>query len=142
MSCAPSSRAGRRQRVQGGDGDMELGALHTGLQVAPVLAAMKRGARLVNVGRGPLVDEQALVDALAQGRLAGAALDVFTHEPLPSESPLWEMPGVIISPHTAGEVTDWRADLGELFLDNLLRRREGRPLRNVVDKALGYVVDG
>ncbi|EXU64042.1 hypothetical protein Z951_32950 [Streptomyces sp. PRh5] len=51
-------------------------------------------------------------------------------------------PSVIISPHTAGEVTDWRADLGELFLDNLLRRREGRPLRNVVGKALGYVADG
>ncbi|MFF4481729.1 D-2-hydroxyacid dehydrogenase [Streptomyces melanosporofaciens] len=112
-----------------------------GMVDAPVLAAMKRGARLVNVGRGPLVDEQALVDALAQGRLAGAALDVFTHEPLPVESPLWEMPGVIVSPHTAGEVTDWRGDLGELFLDNLIRRSEGRPLRNVVDKALGYVVD-
>jgi len=106
---------------------------------ASVLAAMKPGARLVNVGRGGLVDEEALIRHLADGRLAGAALDVFGHEPLSAVSPLWDMPGVVVSPHTAGEVTGWRADLAELFLDNLVRRAEGRPLRNVVDKEHGYV---
>ncbi|MEU5645259.1 D-2-hydroxyacid dehydrogenase [Streptomyces milbemycinicus] len=104
-----------------------------------VLAAMKPGARLVNVGRGALVDEEELVRHLADGRLAGAALDVFAQEPLPAASPLWDMPGVIVSPHTAGEVTGWRADLADLFLDNLRRRTEGRPLRNTVDKDKGYV---
>jgi phosphoglycerate dehydrogenase-like enzyme len=108
---------------------------------ASVLAAMKPGARLVNVGRGALVDEEALVRHLADGRLAGAALDVFAQEPLPAASPLWDMPGVIVSPHTAGEVTGWRADLADLFLDNLRRRSEGRTLLNVVDKDKGYVKD-
>ncbi|MEV6171505.1 D-2-hydroxyacid dehydrogenase [Streptomyces sp. NPDC051954] len=106
---------------------------------ASVLAAMKPGARLVNIGRGALVDEEALARHLADGRLAGAALDVFAQEPLPAASPLWDLPGVIVSPHTAGEVTGWRADLADLFLDNLGRRKEGRPLRNVVDKDKGYV---
>lgn len=108
---------------------------------ASVLAAMKPGARLVNVGRGALVDEEALVRHLADGRLAGAALDVFAQEPLPAASPLWDMPGVIVSPHTAGEVTGWRADLADLFLDNLRRRSEGHTLLNVVDKDKGYVKD-
>lgn len=109
---------------------------------ASVLGAMKPGARLVNVGRGGLVDEEALVKHLADGRLAGAALDVFAQEPLPAASPLWDMPGVIVSPHTAGEVTGWRVELADLFLENLTRRAEGRPLRNVVDKEKGYVRDG
>jgi phosphoglycerate dehydrogenase-like enzyme len=112
-----------------------------GMVDAPVLAAMKPGARLVNVGRGALVDEKALIDHLAAGHLAGAALDVFDQEPLPAESPLWDMPGVIVSPHMAGETTSEREGLIELFLDNLTRRAEGLPLRNVVDKRRGYVVD-
>ncbi|MEU4488502.1 D-2-hydroxyacid dehydrogenase [Streptomyces purpurascens] len=112
-----------------------------GMVDASVLAAMKPGARLINVGRGGLVDEQALVDHLAAGRLAGAALDVFGQEPLPTRSPLWDMPGVMISPHTAGETTSEREALIEVFLDNLTRHIEGRPLRNVVDKRRGYVVD-
>ncbi|MFF4628193.1 D-2-hydroxyacid dehydrogenase [Streptomyces griseorubiginosus] len=112
-----------------------------GMVDAPVLAAMKPGARLINVGRGGLVDEEALVDHLASGRLAGAALDVFTREPLPAESPLWNMPGVLISPHTAGETTSEREALIGVFLDNYARHLEGRPLRNVVDKQRGYVVD-
>ncbi|MER7899837.1 D-2-hydroxyacid dehydrogenase [Streptomyces sp. NPDC096046] len=110
-----------------------------GMVDAPVLAAMKPGARLINVGRGGLVDEEALVDHLAAGRLAGAALDVFAQEPLPAGSPLWDMPGVVISPHTAGETTSEREALVEVFLDNLTRHIEGRPLRNVVDKRRGYV---
>ncbi|EPJ41973.1 putative (S)-sulfolactate dehydrogenase [Streptomyces afghaniensis 772] len=112
-----------------------------GMVDASVLAAMKPGARLINVGRGGLVDEEALIDHLAAGRLAGAALDVFGQEPLPAESPLWDMPGVMISPHTAGETTGEREALVEVFLDNLTRHIEGRPLRNVVDKRRGYVVD-
>jgi phosphoglycerate dehydrogenase-like enzyme len=108
---------------------------------APVLAAMKPGARLINVGRGPLIDEEALIDHLAAGRIAGAALDVFAQEPLPDESPLWDMPGVLVSPHMAGETTGEREALVEVFLDNLTRHIEGRPLRNVVDKSRGYVVD-
>ncbi|MER5211849.1 D-2-hydroxyacid dehydrogenase [Streptomyces sp. NPDC002838] len=112
-----------------------------GMVDASVLAAMKPGARLINVGRGALVDEKALVGHLADGRLAGAALDVFDQEPLPVQSPLWDMPGVIVSPHTAGETTGEREALMEVFLDNLTRHSEGRPLRNVVDKRRGYVVD-
>ncbi|MEV0634103.1 D-2-hydroxyacid dehydrogenase [Streptomyces sp. NPDC050619] len=111
-----------------------------GMVDASVLSAMKPGARLVNVGRGALVDEDALIEHLAGGRLAGAALDVFAQEPLPGLSPLWDMPGVIVSPHTAGETTGEKEALTELFLDNLTRRGEGRPLRNVVDKQRGYVV--
>ncbi|MET8946772.1 D-2-hydroxyacid dehydrogenase [Streptomyces sp. NPDC004542] len=110
-----------------------------GMVDASVLASMRPGARLVNVGRGALVDEEALVAHLAEGKLAGAALDVFRREPLPAGSPLWDMPGVIVSPHTAGEVTSWRADLADLFLDNLRRRLADRPLRNLVDKRRGYV---
>jgi phosphoglycerate dehydrogenase-like enzyme len=112
-----------------------------GMVDASVLAAMKPGARLINVGRGALIDEEALIDHLAAGRLAGAALDVFNQEPLPAHSPLWDMPGVMISPHTAGETTSEREALIEVFLDNLARHIEGRPLRNVVDKRRGYVVD-
>jgi phosphoglycerate dehydrogenase-like enzyme len=112
-----------------------------GMVDASALAAMKPGARLINVGRGGLVDEEALIDHLADGRLAGAALDVFDQEPLPAPSPLWDMPGVMISPHTAGETVGEREALIEVFLDNLTRRIEGRPLRNVVDKRRGYVVD-
>jgi phosphoglycerate dehydrogenase-like enzyme len=111
-----------------------------GMVDAPVLAAMKPGARLINVGRGGLVDEDALIDHLSAGRLAGAALDVFGQEPLPAGSPLWDMPGVMISPHTAGETTAEREALVEVFLDNLTRHVEGRPLRNVVDKRRGYVI--
>lgn len=103
-----------------------------GMVDTAALRAMKPGARLVNVGRGALVDEQALTSHLAEGRLAGAALDVFAEEPLPRTSPLWDMPGVIVSPHTAGESTGHREALADLFLDNLTRHVEGRPLRNVV----------
>ncbi len=103
------------------------------------LRATKPTARLVNVGRGGLVVQDALVDALRHGRLAGAALDVFEEEPLPENSPLWDLPGVIVSPHMAGDVHGWREAQAGLFLDNLHRYLAGRPLRNVVDKARGYV---
>ena len=105
-------------------------------------AAMKSGARFVNVGRGALVDTSALVEALRGGRLAGAALDVFATEPLPPESPLWNLPGVLVSPHMSGDFVGWRDSLVEVFADNFQRWQTGRHLRNVVDKQLGYVPSG
>ncbi|MGW3773906.1 D-2-hydroxyacid dehydrogenase [Actinomadura verrucosospora] len=110
-----------------------------GMIDAAALERMRPSARLVNVGRGGLVAEGDLVEALRAGRIAGAALDVFEDEPLPESSPLWEMPGVIVSPHMSGDVVGWRNELVRLFADNLGRYVSGRPLRNVVDKRLGYV---
>ncbi|MDN3352130.1 D-2-hydroxyacid dehydrogenase [Actinomadura sp. DC4] len=106
------------------------------------LARMRTTARLINVGRGQLVVEKDLVRALAGGRIAGAALDVFATEPLTESSPLWEMPNVIVSPHMSGDAAGWHDRLVELFADNLARYRDGRALRNVVDKQLGYVAGG
>jgi phosphoglycerate dehydrogenase-like enzyme len=107
-----------------------------------VFASMKPTARFVNIGRGGTVDELALIAALRDGRLAGAALDVFDEEPLPDESPLWDLPNVIISPHTSGNVADWQADFAAVFYDNVERWIAGRPLRNVVDKRLGFPAGG
>jgi phosphoglycerate dehydrogenase-like enzyme len=104
-----------------------------------VLAAMPRTAMLVNVGRGELVVEDDLTEALRSGVIASAALDVFEREPLPPESPLWTMPQVLVSPHMSADTTGWRDDLAALFVENLRRWRAGEPLRNVVDKQLGYV---
>nr|WP_245585554.1 D-2-hydroxyacid dehydrogenase [Pseudonocardia asaccharolytica] len=110
-----------------------------GLLDAAALRLLPRNARVINVGRGALVVEPDLVDALAEGRIAGAALDVFETEPLPSDSPLWTMPRVIVSPHMSGDTVGWQHNLVALFADNLARYRSGRPLRNVVDKTRGYV---
>lgn len=96
-------------------------------------------ARVVNVGRGGLVVEPDLVAALAEGRIAGAALDVFEVEPLPADSPLWAMENVLVTPHMSGDVAGWRQALQDQFLANLARFRAGEPLVNVVDKSLGYV---
>ncbi|MGI5327895.1 D-2-hydroxyacid dehydrogenase [Actinomadura nitritigenes] len=109
---------------------------------AAALARMRPSARLINVGRGPLVAEDDLVEALRDRRIAGAALDVFVDEPLAPSSPLWAMPGVIVSPHMSGDVVGWRDELVRLFTDNLDRFAHGRELRNVVDKRLGYVRPG
>jgi phosphoglycerate dehydrogenase-like enzyme len=87
------------------------------------------------------VAEGALIDAIRSGQLAGAALDVFEQEPLPSSHPFWDMQQVIVSPHIGGDTTGWMRWFTGAFLDNLERYRAGRPLRNVVDKRLGYVVD-
>lgn len=95
-------------------------------------------ARLINVGRGPLVQTPALVDVLRERRIAGAALDVFEQEPLPLGHPLWDMPNVIITAHMAGDFIGWREALVDQFVDNLKRWREGRPLNNLVDKQRGY----
>ena len=102
------------------------------------LAVMKPTAVLINVGRGALVDEDALVRALQQKRLAGAALDVLREEPPPQDSPLWDMPNVIISPHSASTVTQENARITEIFCDNLRRYLSGQPLRNVLDKQKLY----
>ncbi|HSP29348.1 MAG TPA: D-2-hydroxyacid dehydrogenase, partial [Ilumatobacteraceae bacterium] len=86
---------------------------------ADVIASMKSDAVFVNVGRGEHVDQAALTDALASGRLAGAGLDVFDPEPLPSDDPLWDLPNVIISPHTSGSSDSTTARVADVFLDNL-----------------------
>ncbi|GAB3457395.1 D-2-hydroxyacid dehydrogenase [Actinophytocola sediminis] len=113
-----------------------------GMIDAAALRAMKPTARLINVGRGPLVEQDDLVAALRAGEIAGAALDVFANEPLPTDSPLWTTANVIVSPHMSGDVVGWRAELVALFLDNLTRYLDDRPLRNVVDKQHGYVREG
>jgi D-3-phosphoglycerate dehydrogenase len=102
------------------------------------LAQMKPGALLVNMARGPLVVERDLVAALENGTLAAAALDVTEVEPLPESSRLWDLPNVIITPHVAGQA-GWRAErMTDFFCDNLRRYAAGKPLRNLVEKRLGF----
>jgi phosphoglycerate dehydrogenase-like enzyme len=98
------------------------------------LSRLSPGVRVVNVGRGAVVDEDALLAALRSGRVAGAALDVFQREPLPPEHPFWTTEGVIVSPHMSGDVTGWEDAVMRGFIDNLERWRAGEPLRDVVDK--------
>jgi phosphoglycerate dehydrogenase-like enzyme len=119
-----------------------ISAPHTkatrGVIGAPELSAMKRDAILINVSRGQLIDEPALAAALERGAIGGAALDVFVDEPLPSDSPLWTLPNVLITPHTSGFRPDhWDAAVA-LFADNLRRFEQGSTLVNVVDKQEGY----
>jgi D-2-hydroxyacid dehydrogenase (NADP+) len=111
---------------------LPLTAETIGLFDAARLARMKPSARLVNVGRGGLVDEAALVDALREQRLAGAGLDVFATEPLPAESPLWDMPNVIITPHNSGATSLAHARACDIFIDNLARHTRGEALHNEV----------
>jgi phosphoglycerate dehydrogenase-like enzyme len=102
------------------------------------LSAMKPGAWLINIARGGLVDERALLAALRDGRLGGAVLDTFREEPLPPTSPFYDLPNVIVTPHTSwssGRVLDRSV---ELFCDNLRRYATGEPLLNVVDPTAGY----
>jgi phosphoglycerate dehydrogenase-like enzyme len=109
-----------------------------GLFGAAELAAMKPGAYLINIGRGAIVDEQALIAALRDGGIGGAGLDVFEHEPLPDDSPLWTLKNVIVTPHFAGATPHYAERVTDIFVDNLARYRRGEPLRNVVDKARAY----
>jgi phosphoglycerate dehydrogenase-like enzyme len=102
------------------------------------LRAMRSDAFLINVARGEVVDEDALVRCLRAGGLAGAALDVFTQEPLPSEHPFWALPNLVITPHISGYTPTYFDRVMEVFEDNLGRYMTGQPLRNVVDKQLGY----
>ena len=99
---------------------------------------MKPGAFLVNIARGKLIDDGAVTAALKDGRLGGAALDVFTREPLEASSPYWDLPNVIITPHTSGAMQDYWTPLVALFADNLRRFEKGESLLNVVDKVAGY----
>lgn len=110
-----------------------------GMFDAAAFARMKDSAWLINVGRGPIVNEGDMVRALAAGDLGGAALDVFDEEPLPTGSPLWTMPNVVVSPHMSGDFVGWHAALVALFGENLDRWLAGEPLRNEVDKGAGYV---
>jgi phosphoglycerate dehydrogenase-like enzyme len=109
-----------------------------GMIGARELAAMRPDAVLVNVARGEVVDEDALVETLRAGRLRGAALDVFRKEPLPEASPLWDLPNVLILPHVSGTTDRFWGRETELIVDNVRRYLAGEPLRNVVDKAIGY----
>ncbi len=108
-----------------------------GLLDAARLHRLRRGAILVNVARGALVDEDALVELLRDGHLGGAGLDVFAREPLDRNSPLWDMPNVLITPHY-GNVEGWERPTVQHFIDNAERFLAGRPLRDVVDKRRGY----
>ena len=101
---------------------------------------MKPAAIVLNVGRGPVIDEAALVRALMNKQIAGASLDVFEHEPLPESSPLWRMDNVLISPHCTDhtENPDWLDLSMQVFIDNFHRYQNGEPLENLVDKKAGY----
>lgn len=111
-----------------------------GLLGKKIFTAMKPSAHVVNVGRGPIVDEQALVTALKAKEISAASLDVFCDEPLPESSPLWSAPGVIVSPHMSGDAVGWRDTLARQFVDNALRWLDGDDLLNVIDKRLGFAV--
>jgi phosphoglycerate dehydrogenase-like enzyme len=102
------------------------------------LTIMPDGAMLINIGRGLVVDEHALIDSLRSGHLRCAALDVFAEEPLPQSSPLWDMPNVLVSPHSASTSDNENRRLTELFCDNLRRYLAGEPLRNVLDTVKLY----
>jgi phosphoglycerate dehydrogenase-like enzyme len=102
------------------------------------LRMMKPDAYLINVARGKVVDEEALVKALEEKRIAGAGLDVFATEPLPADSKLWELPNVILSPHISGGMEDYLAQATKVFCENLRRYLSGRRLVNVVSKLHGY----
>lgn len=102
------------------------------------LRRMKKTAFLINIARGKLVHEAELADELAKGTIAGAGLDVFEHEPLDPDSPLWDLPNVIITPHSSGFFEHYWQAVSDLFAENLRRFDRGEPLFNVVDKTLGY----
>ena len=92
----------------------------------------------MNIGRGAVVDEPAMIAALSEGKIRGAALDVFETEPLPEDSPLWRMENVLLSPHSADHTATWQQESVEFFLENFARYRNGELLLNVVDKQAGY----
>ncbi|MGW4127229.1 D-2-hydroxyacid dehydrogenase [Amycolatopsis japonica] len=104
-----------------------------GLFDASRLRRMRRGARLVNVGRGAVVVADDLLDAVDDGHLGGAALDVFEQEPLPADSPFWSRNNILVSPHASGDLVGWRGRVVECFVENLRRWKAGEPLRDVVD---------
>jgi len=99
---------------------------------------LPQGAYLVNLARGGIVDEGALLERLRSGRIAGAAIDVFDQEPLPKDSPMWRAPNTILTPHVAGLEPDYMKRLMKLAVDNVSRLEKGEPLRNEVDRTRGY----
>lgn len=99
---------------------------------------MRPGAVLINVGRGPVVQEEALIAALRDGRIRGAVLDVYDEEPLPSDHPFWSMENVLLSPHCADNTPTWLDEAMQLFVENFERYVKGEPLKNIVDKEAGY----
>ena len=101
-------------------------------------AAMNPRARFINIGRGALVIEDALLAALQEGRIAGAALDVFVEEPLPPQSPFWSTPNCIVSPHMSGDYAEFEVAMADQFIDNWQRFVAGESLCNLVDKRLGF----
>jgi phosphoglycerate dehydrogenase-like enzyme len=103
-----------------------------------VIANMKRSAWIINIARGPIIDEPALVEALSAGLIGGAALDTFVQEPLPKESPLWTMPNVIITPHSSNRSPKIRERTLALFVENVRRYKAGEPLLNQVNFEAGY----
>jgi phosphoglycerate dehydrogenase-like enzyme len=109
-----------------------------GLIGAPEIAAMKPTAVVINVGRGPVIEEAALIRALESEKIRGAALDVFEREPLPAGHPFYRLRNVLLSPHSADHTAGWIGRAVECFLDNFERFSKGEPLRNVVDKRAGY----
>ena len=102
------------------------------------ISRMKKGSYFINVSRGKVVDEEALIEALRSGKLAGAGLDVTYEEPCPKENPLWDFPNVILTSHSAGQSQRYRQRAIQLFIDNLHRYVKGESLANVVDKEKGY----
>lgn len=105
---------------------------------AAAIAQMKRGAVLINVARGDILDEDALAEALRERRIRGAALDVFRTEPLPADSPLWDLPNLLLTPHVSATTPQFWVREVELIRENVARYLAGRALRNVVDTKLGY----
>jgi phosphoglycerate dehydrogenase-like enzyme len=101
-------------------------------------AAMKPTAVVINVGRGPVINEEAMIGALSSGRIRGAALDVFDHEPLPAGHPFYKLENVLLSPHCADHTPDWLDNAMQFFIEQYERFRKGEALLNVVDKKLGY----
>jgi phosphoglycerate dehydrogenase-like enzyme len=101
-------------------------------------AAMKPTAVVINVGRGPVMNEEAMIGALSSGRIQGAALDVFDHEPLPAGHAFYRLENVLLSPHCADHTPDWLDNAMKFFIEQYGRFRKGEPLLNVVDKKLGY----
>jgi phosphoglycerate dehydrogenase-like enzyme len=99
---------------------------------------MKRSAVVINVGRGPVIDERALIDTLSAGKIKGATLDVFDHEPLPDDHPFYKLENVLLSPHCADHTPDWFNQAMQLFIEQYERFQKGEQLLNVVDKKLGY----
>jgi len=103
-----------------------------------LLARLPRRAVLINLARGGIVDESALLEALRDGRLRGAALDVFAEEPLPRDSPLWDAPNLILTPHISGWFPDYPERVADILVENLERLERGDPLRNEIDSRRGY----